>query len=1560
MLIYNSTNLSAETYEDGVWVEFGGVDPLIYKGVIACAGNPNYPAADAGHLYKISTAGKIGGASGKVVEVGDMALCNTDGTASGDEAAVGTKWDVIQSSTEAVIGPASATADAIVLFNSTTGKVVKDSTKTIVTTLGTVDTTVPTCKAVDDVTSLKAPIASPTFTGVATAPTFDTGVLAAGVTLAGTTLAADGTTADIDVNVTPKGTGSVVMSKVDINAGTIDAVTIAETTALKFGLTPTVAGTPDNGSIYWKATEETATIQLHPNVALPLGQKDMRMVYNPSASATIARGAAVYTNGVGGTPTIVTVALAQANSATTYDVLGLAAEDILPLTQGFIIVRGHLGELDTSGYDGAAGASLYLSATTPGAVTSIVPDAPNFEVRVGRLIVKNAVGKVNVRITKAYSLDNLTDVQVPAPAAGQLLKYDGVSWVAADSATVVSAGGTDFFLTDSDSDIEGMTRAVACVVTWTGHGLATGALVKFEGITQAGWTALNSPLGNANVFHTITYINVNSFSIPVNTSGYAGDYVPATDQGTISSGKIFNTPDTTITTQTDLAESTNSVEALIDSYCTPLPLGRTSITAGEWLFKTWCYASSLTDTNTVVIRVYKRSAAGTEALLFFVETADLTTTNTLSQISSVRPEYTILATDHLVFKYFAKSNRTVGQYRTCYITHNGTTNYSYVKTPLALGHASLGQLAYADAGHTGFAPANPLATDTLWDAAGDLVVGTGDNTAGKLSKGDALQVLRVKSDGSTLEFANPAAASGDVSTDTLWDAAGDLVIGTGSHTAHRLAPGATTTILVGGGAADPVWTTATGTGAPVRAGSPTFTGTVTSPTTETGVPEAGLRLTAITLSALGSDADIDINITPKGAGEVNLPKVDINAGTIDGATIATSDITVGSGKTLNVSAGTLTLAAGQIGIASLTGVAPANPLATDTLWDAAGDLVVGTGANAAHRLAAGATTTILKGGGAADPVWTTVTGTGAPVCAVSPTLTGTPTAPTAAEGTNTAQLATCAFVQTSVLDETAIGVSWKSDAASPTLTQINEFYQEIKVNNSDWGRHATFGRIRRCTLSDTGTVNHYYGDPGVSLTSFYDGTDGQVMVEFPKFWYSVSVSGVYYRWLMSPVAKTGWKIHPMFFHGPGLTTIFQAAANATAGGGASVLCDTGRAWSEDALIGKYVHISEGTGAGDSRKITDNDDTTITVSAAFSGTPDATSVYRIDNPNEYGMATSGAATTLTNSAAPWTASAMVGMYVHIMAGTGIGQQRVILSNTTDTITVDTWTVNPDNTSVYEISVLKEKVYISAFEGSFAAGSPYKLQSIANVALGVSQTLTVFRTRAQARNADPTARAVDGAGWQLLDENTRNGFNLICMIRDATLNSQATYLGITDATNTAAVKTGFTSSINVGTGYVDLGNSSGEATEQGIAGKRSFSRFGVENWFGNVWKWVDGIHVAVRRQYIANRGYYDVTSVPGTIYPYIDTTLTGNNGDGYQVSLANPTATAHNSLMVCTGVTSGSNTTYLCDYYNHTEDVNRALLFGGSWYHAGYAGAFYFLANNAASASDAYVGGRFAFK
>ncbi len=78
-------------------------DALLYKGAIDASTNPNYPAADAGHTYRISVAGKIGGASGKNVEVGDLLICNVDGTAAGTDSVVGTKWDIIQTNIDGAL-----------------------------------------------------------------------------------------------------------------------------------------------------------------------------------------------------------------------------------------------------------------------------------------------------------------------------------------------------------------------------------------------------------------------------------------------------------------------------------------------------------------------------------------------------------------------------------------------------------------------------------------------------------------------------------------------------------------------------------------------------------------------------------------------------------------------------------------------------------------------------------------------------------------------------------------------------------------------------------------------------------------------------------------------------------------------------------------------------------------------------------------------------------------------------------------------------------------------------------------------------------------------------------------------------------------------------------------------------------------------------------------------------------------------------------------------------------------------------------------------------------------
>jgi hypothetical protein len=98
---------------------------------------------------------------------------------------------------------------------------------------------------------------------------------------------------------------------------------------------------------------------------------------------------------------------------------------------------------------------------------------------------------------------------------------------------------------------------------------------------------------------------------------------------------------------------------------------------------------------------------------------------------------------------------------------------------------------------------------------------------------------------------------GGTGRSTSTTAYGLIAAGTTATGAHQtLAAGATTEILVGGGAsALPAWTTATGSGAPVRATSPTLvtpalgTPSALTLTNATGLPVAGI--TASTSTALG-------------------------------------------------------------------------------------------------------------------------------------------------------------------------------------------------------------------------------------------------------------------------------------------------------------------------------------------------------------------------------------------------------------------------------------------------------------------------------------------------------------------------------------------------------------------------------------------------------------------------------------------------------------------------------------------------------------------------------------
>lgn len=105
--------------------------------------------------------------------------------------------------------------------------------------------------------------------------------------------------------------------------------------------------------------------------------------------------------------------------------------------------------------------------------------------------------------------------------------------------------------------------------------------------------------------------------------------------------------------------------------------------------------------------------------------------------------------------------------------------------------------------------------------------------------------------------------------------------------------------------------------------------TVNATTFDTDVAAAGVTLSGTTLSADGTDANIDINITPKGTGEVNITKVDIDAGAIDGTAIGANSASTGAFSTLS-STGTSSFAtsSGNVGVGTASAVAKLDIRAT--------------------------------------------------------------------------------------------------------------------------------------------------------------------------------------------------------------------------------------------------------------------------------------------------------------------------------------------------------------------------------------------------------------------------------------------------------------------------------------------------------------------------------------------------------------------------------------------------------------------------------------------------------
>ena len=272
------------------------------------------------------------------------------------------------------------------------------------------------------------------------------------------------------------------------------------------------------------------------------------------------------------------------------------------------------------------------------------------------------------------------------------------------------------------------------------------------------------------------------------------------------------------------------------------------------------------------------------------------------------------------------------------------------------------------------------------------------------------------------------------------------------------------------------------------------------------------------------------------------------------------------------------------------------------------------------------------------------------------------------------------------------------------------------------------------------------------------------------------------------------------------------------------------------------------------------------------------------------------------------------------------------------------VKPDGTE-------RDKAYISAYEGSlydvsasayilddaqvadFTATTGDKLCSIANAkpASGLTQDLTRANSEIIANNR--------GTGWHCMDVKAASAVQMLFMIEYASFNSQnAIGKGVVDksddgSTNMAAI-TGGTSS---------LGNSSGMAS--GTSGLVSVSYRGVENFYGNIWKLIEGLNIWGDGTLRGGQPYICDS------YVFTENTKTGYTGVKFTVSNTSNYISAFGydldfDWLFLPSECVGADSNYpIGDYSYFTTNLNGycIALLGACWYHGVRAGAFYWFLN-----------------
>ena len=310
-------------------------------------------------------------------------------------------------------------------------------------------------------------------------------------------------------------TGSISQAIVNISGITGD---ISTPDSITFDTT--AAETSAVAKLFWDDGEGVLANGLKGgNVTLQIGAQEVARVFNDSGT-TITKGQAVYISGAQGNRIAVKLARADVE-ATSFGTLGLVAETIANGAEGFIIVSGALYKLDTLGL--TAGAVVYLSPTTAGAITTTKPQAPDQLVVLGFVErVHATVGSIYVKVDNGYELDELHDVRITSPQSGNVLIYDATTTPTGVWKNANLTDGTGISITEGAGSV---TIANTGVLSVSG----TAPVVSSGGTTPA----ISMPAATSSVDGYLTSTDWTTFNAKLtNPMSALGDIIYGASSGT--------------------------------------------------------------------------------------------------------------------------------------------------------------------------------------------------------------------------------------------------------------------------------------------------------------------------------------------------------------------------------------------------------------------------------------------------------------------------------------------------------------------------------------------------------------------------------------------------------------------------------------------------------------------------------------------------------------------------------------------------------------------------------------------------------------------------------------------------------------------------------------------------------------------------------------------------------------------------------------------------------------------------------------------------------------------